>query len=77
VTLVYPAVHEPVGMVLTAEEYDALPPNTLRELQPETTIHTFRLGDTGYIETGVWTASDTVNSPGLHWATLKVAELDS
>lgn len=185
-TQVYPAVREPIGMVLTAEEYDTLPPNNLRELvdgvvrimptptlwhqdvarrlmnalerlgapqhrvsgpievrlsdtlrrnpdavvipaahyqrrasrllpehvvlvaevvgpgsetddrrekpaeyaeagiqhywrvelQPELTIHTFRLGDTGYIETGVWTTPDTVAAPGLPWATVKVAELD-
>lgn len=185
-TLAYPATREPVGMVLTAEEYDALPPNNLRELvdgvvrimatptrwhqdvadalketlrrlgspryrasgpievrltdnlrrnpdvvvtraedyqrrasrvlpqhvvlaievvspgsetddrrekpaeyapagiehywrvelEPEVTIHTFRLGDTGYVETGVWKAPDTVTAPGLPWATVVVTDLD-
>lgn len=28
----YPAVNEPIGMVLTADEYDVLPANQLREL---------------------------------------------
>ena len=185
--MVYPATHEPLGMVLTADEYDALPPNNLRELvdgvvrimatptfwhqdvedalknslrrlgspqfrasgpieirlsdelrrnpdvvvvraehyqrrasrvlpgqvalavevvspgsetddrrekpaeyaeagiehywrvelEPVITIHTFRRGDTGYVETGVWKAPDTIGAPGLPWARVKVADLES
>jgi Uma2 family endonuclease len=31
-TMTYPRVNEPIGMVLTGDEYDALPENALREL---------------------------------------------
>jgi Uma2 family endonuclease len=46
------------------------------ELEPEITIHTFRLGDLGYVETGIWKAPDLVNAPGLPWAGVAVADLD-
>lgn len=38
-------------------------------------MHTFRLGDTGYLETGVWSAGDTVKAPGLPWAQVLVENL--
>lgn len=46
------------------------------EIDSAIVIHTFRLGDTGYVETGVWKVGDTVNAPGLPWARVQVADLD-
>lgn len=45
------------------------------EITPEIEVHTFRLGDNGYIETGVFTSEDIANSPGLGWAQVKVADI--
>lgn len=45
------------------------------EINPEIVVHTFRLGDTGYVETGVFTDGDTVRAPGLGWAAVDVSEL--
>jgi Uma2 family endonuclease len=45
------------------------------EIAPEIAVHTFRLGDAGYIETGLFTPGDTVNAPGLAWAQVKVTDL--
>ncbi len=45
------------------------------EIKPEIVVHTFRLGDAAYVETGVFTAGDVVNAPGLGWARVKVDEL--
>jgi Uma2 family endonuclease len=46
------------------------------EIEPETVIHTFRLGNTGYLETGIFTSGDKVLAPGLTWAAVNVAALE-
>lgn len=46
------------------------------ELEPEIAVHTFRLGDTGYVETGIFTAGDKLAAPGLLWAIVDVAALE-
>lgn len=38
-------------------------------------VHTYRLGDTGWVETGVWTAGDIIAAPGLLWAKIDVSAL--
>lgn len=45
------------------------------EIDPEIVVHTFRLGDRSYVETGVFTSGDVVAAPGLLWARVKVDEL--
>lgn len=45
------------------------------ETDPEIVVHTFRLGDTGYVETGVFTEGDAVHAPGLGWAAVDVSGL--
>jgi Uma2 family endonuclease len=45
------------------------------EIDPELVVHTFRLGDRAYVETGVFTSGDVVAAPGLLWARVKVDEL--
>ncbi|WP_222851130.1 Uma2 family endonuclease [Phytoactinopolyspora mesophila] len=45
------------------------------EITPDVEVHTFRLGDENYIETGVFTPGDTVSAPGLGWAAVAVADL--
>lgn len=42
------------------------------EINPTIEVHTFRLGDSGYLETGVWSAGDTIKAPGLSWAQVNV-----
>ncbi|WP_173077121.1 hypothetical protein [Phytohabitans rumicis] len=46
------------------------------EIEPVIELHTFRLGDTGYVESGIFTAGDTVAAPGLVWATVDVSALE-
>jgi Uma2 family endonuclease len=58
------------------EYADAFLPHYWRiELVPQLEVHTFRLGDTGWVETGVWTAGDTIAAPGLMWAKIPVDAL--
>ncbi|WP_160312762.1 Uma2 family endonuclease [Jiangella alkaliphila] len=45
------------------------------EIDPEIAIHTFRLGDNGYLETGVWKAGDVVDAPGVRWARILVDDI--
>jgi Uma2 family endonuclease len=45
------------------------------ETEPRIAVHTFRRGDHGYVETGVFTAGDTLRAPGLLWAAVEVDEL--
>ena len=45
------------------------------EIEPRIVVHTFRRGDHGYVETGVFSAGDTVRAPGLLWAEVPVDEL--
>lgn len=45
------------------------------EIDPEIVVHTFRRGDHGYVETGVFSAGDTVRAPGLLWAEVPVDDL--
>lgn len=45
------------------------------EIDPEIVVHTFRLGDTGYVETGIFTDDDAVRAPGLGWAVVEVSAL--
>lgn len=45
------------------------------ETSPGIELHTFRLGDAGYLETGVWSAGDTVKAPGLSWAQVVIDNL--
>jgi Uma2 family endonuclease len=39
------------------------------------TVHTYRLGETGFLETGLFVEGDTMNVPGLPWAQIKVSDL--
>ena len=45
------------------------------ETEPRLVVHTFRRGDHGYVETGVFTAGDVVSAPGLAWAAVRVEDL--
>jgi Uma2 family endonuclease len=46
------------------------------EISPALQVHTYRLGETGrYLESGLFTAGDTVAAPGLPWAKVAVADL--
>jgi Uma2 family endonuclease len=45
------------------------------EVVPEIVVHTFRLGDDSYVESGVFSEGDTLEPPGLLWARVKVDAL--
>jgi Uma2 family endonuclease len=47
------------------------------EVAPKVEVHSFRLGDSGYLETGVWSAGDTSKAPGLSWAQVLVDNLSA
>jgi len=39
------------------------------------TVHTYRLGETGFLETGLFAEGDTMSVPGLPWAHIDVSDL--
>jgi Uma2 family endonuclease len=45
------------------------------EITREIVVHTFRLGDRGYVESGVFARGDTISPPGLLWARVEVDKL--
>jgi hypothetical protein len=88
-TVILAPVHEPIGELLTATDYDALPANPRRELVDgvvrmmatptpfhQDVVHTFRLGDgTEYVPTGVFRPGDVIVAPGLDWVSIAVDDL--
>ncbi len=72
-----PATYEPVGQVLTAEQYDdgGIPHYWRVELEPELVIHTYRLELSRSRTTGGFGVGATVAAPGLEWATVAVSDL--
>lgn len=48
------------------------------EIDPELAVHSFRLGDNAaYVPTGIFTAGDVINAPGLGWAQIAMDDLAS
>jgi Uma2 family endonuclease len=45
------------------------------ELEPELVIHTYRLDDSRYRDTGSFRAGEVVDAPGLEWARVPVSDL--
>jgi Uma2 family endonuclease len=45
------------------------------ELEPDLVIHTYRLDDSRYRDTGSFRARETVAAAGLEWAAVRVSDL--
>jgi hypothetical protein len=59
----------------TAVEVELVTALTLHA-EPELAIHAVQLHYGAYAPAGIFRAGQTVQVPGLEWATLKVADLD-